>query len=237
MKPLMFLFLRILRWRRKVTYWSRRGVPGPTALPFFGTHLQQFITPMQKVEMERYRAYGRIYGVYDGTKPGLVVGDPTLAKVIMSGTLGLTTFRNRRPVKTSHNIMSNFLSSLEDKRWKEVRALVIKTFTPRRLRELLPVLHEASSRVQQHLAEVAQGPAEVNLKQLFGDYTMDVIARTAFGCVPDKEFTAQASRLFTFPFWRKFLDYTVPKWILDPLGFTVLPKVLCVNSTCPEPLR
>ena len=46
----------------------------------------------------------------------------------------------------------------------------------------------------------------------------------AFGAAPDKYFVKQASALFTFPFWRKFLDYVMPMWALDWAGHTVLPK-------------
>ena len=53
---------------------------------------------------------------------------------------------------------------------------------------------------------------------------MAVISRSAFATEPTEPFVNQASRLFTFPFWRKFLDYVMPKWFLDSVGFTVLPK-------------
>jgi hypothetical protein len=52
---------------------------------------------------------------------------------------------------------------------------------------------------------------------------MDVIAKCAFATESDSHFENNATKLFTFPFWRKFLDYTVPMWLLDFLKFTVLP--------------
>lgn len=144
----------------------------------------------------------------------------------MLGTTAQKVFNDRRAVKTTHDIMANFLSSLEGEEWKRVRQLIAPTFSDVKLRSLLPIMRGCADRMLATLSTVAsKSDPSVDLKDLFGHYTMDVIARTAFGAEPDQQFVEQASALFTFPFWRKFLDYVVPMWILDPLGFTVLPKV------------
>jgi len=147
----------------------------------------------------------------------------------MLGTTAHTVFPDRRAVKTTHDIMANFLSSLEGEEWKRVRALIAPTFSDVKLRSLLPIMHGCAERVLERLATATDSPdASVDLKEVFGHYTMDVIARTAFGAAPDQYFVEQASALFTFPFWRKFLDYVMPMWILDRVGHTVLPKVRIV---------
>jgi cytochrome P450 len=64
---------------------------------------------------------------------------------------------------------------------------------------------------------------EIDLKELYGGYTMNVIAKCAFATEPNNIFVKNATKLFTFPFWRKFLDYAVPMWLLDSIKFTVLP--------------
>jgi len=88
----------------------------------------------------------------------------------------------------------------------------------------VPIMARAAEQTLTTLHNAAITCSELNLKQLFGNYTMEVIAQSAFCTRPNTHFTHQASRLFTFPFWRKFLDYVVPMWILDSLAFTVLPK-------------
>ncbi len=47
---------------------------------------------------------------------GIIVGDPDLIKQIMVKDFHI--FTNRRPVKTTHPIMSKFLSSLVGEEWK-----------------------------------------------------------------------------------------------------------------------
>eukprot|EP00045_Choanoeca_perplexa_P011974 m.128657 g.128657 ORF g.128657 m.128657 type:complete len:513 (+) comp15835_c0_seq4:74-1612(+) len=207
-------------------YWQGRGVGGPTPIPLFGTHLKQFFVPMQVVEKQRYDKYGKIYGIYDGGTPALVVGDPKLIKTIMTGSNALKHFHDRRSVKTDHPVMSKFLSSLQGEEWLRVRNIAVKAFnSDSKLRQLEGHVNTACLDVQDKLAQCDDGKQHVDLKQLWGDYTMDVIASVAFGVVkPTADFVSHASSLFTFPFWRKFLDYTAPKWLLEPLGFTVLPK-------------
>jgi len=221
----------VLYWAttRNHRYWADRGVPGPTPWPLFGTHFSQFFVPMQELETQRFEKFGKIYGVYDGTTPGLIVGDPELIKPIMCGTTALNVFTNRRAVKTTHPVMSKFLSSLEGRPWRRVRSLTTKAFAVPQLKSMIPTMQHAAELMLAHLNAATSnasmsGPVNIDLKRLFGTYTMDVIALSAFATTPDIEFIQQASALFTFPFWRKFLDYVAPMWVLDSFGFTVLPK-------------
>lgn len=161
--------------------------------------------------------------IYDGTTPGLIVGRPDLIKEIMVGKTALDVFPNRRAVKTSHPVMAKFLSSLEDEAWKRVRSITAPTFSSGKLRGMLPFMTDAARDLIATLKASAVSNSDVDMKSLFGTYTMDVIAYSAFATAPTPDFVHQATQLFTFPFWRKFLDYVVPMWALELVGFTVLP--------------
>lgn len=141
----------------------------------------------------------------------------------MCGSTALDVFINRRAVKTTHPVMSKFLSSLEDNEWKRVRSITTPTFTSGKLKILLPIMQSASCKMLKTLGKLADSNQEVDLKRLYGTYTMNVIANSAFATKPDAEFVHQASLLFTFPFWRKFLDYVMPMSLLEFFRFTVLP--------------
>lgn len=154
----------------------------------------------------------------------MIVGDPDLIKQIMIGSTALDVFINRRAVKTTHPVMSKFLSSLEDSEWKRVRSITTPTFSSGKLKTIFPIMKSASDKMLGTLGEFADQQKDVDLKQLFGNYTMDVIAYSAFATMPDEVFVRQASLLFTFPFWRKFLDYVMPMWLLELFNFTVLPQ-------------
>lgn len=142
----------------------------------------------------------------------------------MCGSTAQDVFINRRAVKTTHPVMSKFLSSLEDSEWKRVRSITTPTFSSGKLKTIFPIMKSASDKMLKTLGESADQQKDVDLKELYGNYTMDVIANSAFATMPDEVFVRQASLLFTFPFWRKFLDYVIPMWLLELFGFTVLPK-------------
>ncbi|CAG2117969.1 unnamed protein product, partial [Medioppia subpectinata] len=42
-----------------------------------------YFTSMPELELQRYKKYGKIYGVFEGNKPILRIGDPELVKQIM----------------------------------------------------------------------------------------------------------------------------------------------------------
>lgn len=134
-------------------------------------------------------------------------------------------FTNRRPVKTTHPIMSKFLSSLVGEEWKRVRSIVTPTFTGTKMKQIFHTMKDSSNDMLDQLEDAAaRQNGEVDLKKLYGDYTMNVIAKCAFATEPNNVFVKNATKLFTFPFWRKFLDYAVPMWLLDSIKFTVLPS-------------
>lgn len=49
--------------------------------------------------------------------------------------------------------------------------------------------------------EATRENTEIDLKILYGDYTMDVIAKCAFATNTVSNFVSNATKLFTFPFW------------------------------------
>ena len=56
--------------KKKYSYWSSRGIAGPRSLPFLGNILPMFMRrSMDEVEMELARKYGKVCGLYYGTKP------------------------------------------------------------------------------------------------------------------------------------------------------------------------
>ncbi|OWA55397.1 putative Cytochrome P450 3A24 [Hypsibius exemplaris] len=138
--------------------------------------------------------YTQITRNYEGTKPGLIVADPVLLKDIM--VKYSATFYNHRSVKTTHPVMSNFLSSLEDSPWKRVRGLVRKTFKPRELKSVHHLLQDSCLALIASLDHAAATGSDIDLKNLFGAYTMEVISRSCFATVPDEEFVKNPSSLF-----------------------------------------
>lgn len=66
----------------KYSYWRRRGIKGPTPLPFFGNTLESFFRDIRDVDLGRPQKYGQVYGLYMGTIPVLTICDPEIIKHI-----------------------------------------------------------------------------------------------------------------------------------------------------------
>lgn len=72
----------IYSYKKTYTFWSRRGVKGPTPLPFFGNALTYILNPLPDMDMMNRKIYGRMYGVYDGTTPVLFISDPEIIEKV-----------------------------------------------------------------------------------------------------------------------------------------------------------
>lgn len=65
--------------------------------------------------------------------------------------------------------------------WKRIRAVSSPTFTSGKLRKMFPLVNECVDYLLTAFDRCAKGDGEANLKNIFGDLTMDVICRCAFG--------------------------------------------------------
>src|SRR5690606_29916397 len=125
----LFIFFSIFgRYlRKKYSYWSSRGIPSPPTLPFLGNFVTRALTPSDKYQLDLVRKYGKIYGVYNGTKQVLNVADPEAIKQMMIKDFHL--FVNRRQLSVYHEIFNLNLFNLEGDDWKRVRSITTPAFT------------------------------------------------------------------------------------------------------------
>ncbi|CAG2174462.1 unnamed protein product [Oppiella nova] len=81
-------------WRNALSYWKDRHIPGPKPIPIVGNYLNNALKVRPFVEMEWYKTYGKVYGLYILSKPRLTVADPELIKQIL--VKDFDAFRNRQ---------------------------------------------------------------------------------------------------------------------------------------------
>ncbi|XP_077880899.1 cytochrome P450 3A21-like isoform X2 [Ictidomys tridecemlineatus] len=76
----IFLVLLYLYGTYSHGLFKKLGIPGPTPLPLFGTLLyyrKGFGNMMSNVK------YGKMWGLYDGQQPVLVITDPEMIKTVL----------------------------------------------------------------------------------------------------------------------------------------------------------
>ncbi|RWS14119.1 cytochrome P450-like protein, partial [Dinothrombium tinctorium] len=163
---------------KKFNVWKAQNVRGPTPIPIFGNFADSLFKPMQFVDMERANKYGRIYGVYDGTVPSLVVSDPDLLKQVLVKNFNL--FPNRRPFEVNDPIAERALDLLRDEEWKRIRSIVTPTFSSGKIRRMKPLIMQCVQNTLHYLDEVAARNEHLNLKSFWDQFTLSVIAKCCF---------------------------------------------------------
>uniref|UniRef100_A0A8C0WFJ2 unspecific monooxygenase n=1 Tax=Castor canadensis TaxID=51338 RepID=A0A8C0WFJ2_CASCN len=139
---------------------------GPKPLPFLGT-----ILGFADFDVECYKKYGKMWGLYDGPQPVLAVTDTDMIKTVFVKEC-YSVFTNRRPFGPV-GFMKKAVSISEDEEWKRIRTLLSPTFTSGKLKEMLPIITQYADVLVKNLKMKAEKDNTVTMKDIFGAYSMD----------------------------------------------------------------
>ena len=119
------------------------------------------------------------YRVYNGLKPGLVVGEPELIKDIL--VKDFHNFTDRTNGRRIHPILRQHLVNAEGEQWRRVRGIVSPTFSSGKMKRMYPLIKGCLNEFLEALDVIASEGKDLDVKLAYGNYTMDVIATCAFG--------------------------------------------------------
>nr|XP_048289421.1 cytochrome P450 3A11-like isoform X2 [Myodes glareolus] len=162
--------------------FKKQGIPGPKPLPILGT-LLNYYKGIWKFDVECYKKYGKIWGLFDGPTPMFIITDPDMIKKVLVKE-SYSVFTNRRVIGPV-GVMSKAIALSKDEEWKRLRALLSPTFTSGKLKEMFPIIEEYGDILVKYLRREAEKGKPLNMKEVFGAYSMDVITSTAFGVSVD----------------------------------------------------
>ncbi|XP_042542689.1 cytochrome P450 3A9-like [Dipodomys spectabilis] len=211
--------------------FKKLGIPGPKPLPFLGTILG-YRKGIVIYDVECYKKYGKLWGLYDGRQPLLAITDPDVIKTVLVKEC-YSTFTNRPPFGPT-GFMKNAVSISEDEDWKRIRTLLSPTFTSGKLKEMFPIIREFSDGLVENLRPQAEKGKPVALRDIFGAYSLDVITGTSFGVNidslnnPQDVFVEKVKRLLKFSFFDPVLfsvalfPFLTP--VYEALNISVFPK-------------
>ncbi|XP_032823098.1 cytochrome P450 3A56-like [Petromyzon marinus] len=158
-------------------FFKRLNIPTPRPYPFIGTFLE-YRKGWFNFDMECREKFGKIWGIYDGRSPVLMVADPSLYKTILVKDC-YSTFTNRRNFQLN-GPLNDALTVVEDEKWKRIRSVLSPVFSTGKLKEVFPIVkHYGDLLVQQAELKCNAGQS-FDAKKLLGAYSMDVITSTAF---------------------------------------------------------
>ncbi|XP_005003758.2 cytochrome P450 3A14-like isoform X1 [Cavia porcellus] len=182
METWVFLVLCLLLLYVYGTYtyghFKKLGIPGPKPLPFLGNVLS-YAQGSWKIDVECYKKYGSIWGLFEGRQPVLLIMDPDIIKTVLVKEC-YSTFTNRREIRPAVLMKKSVLLS-QDEQWKRIRTLLSPTFTSGKLKEMFPIIEHYGDMLLKNLTRAAEKDVPVPIKDIFGAYSMDVIIGTSFG--------------------------------------------------------
>lgn len=112
----ILLYFSFSYLKKKYSYWSEQGVPGPKPIPFLGDLHKRFTANEIQFEIDMAAKYGKTYGTYIGLSPSLITSDPELLKKVF--VKDFPAFVNRFKFDAIHEMWGeNLLFSLDEK-WK-----------------------------------------------------------------------------------------------------------------------
>ncbi|XP_063299127.1 cytochrome P450 3A9-like [Pelobates fuscus] len=158
-------------------FFKKLGIPGPTPLPFIGTFLE-YRKGVLQFDMECFKKYGKLWGLYDGRQPVLAIMDPVIIKAILVKEC-YTNFTNRRNFGLN-GPMESALTIAEDEQWKRIRHVLSPTFTSGRLKEMFHIMKEYSNVLVKNLQVYVDKNEPCVIKDVTGAYSMDVVTSTSF---------------------------------------------------------
>ncbi|KFM82972.1 Cytochrome P450 3A30, partial [Stegodyphus mimosarum] len=219
----------ILRYYRKNDdYWEKRGVTFVPRDDIITVIRNMCFKPMHEMALN-LRKHGKVVGAFEFRSPFLAIADPELAKEILVKDFHLFASR-REDFLTGDPIFDNMVSVLGGETWKRVRTIITPAFTSRKMRKMSHIMNDCAKTVLKTLEKHAVSKEPVDCKRLFGAFTMDVIATSAFATKidshndPDNIFVKNVRKAFgEFTGLRLLLFFFLPNWLRLTFGFRSLP--------------
>ncbi|KAL1418762.1 hypothetical protein MTO96_025791 [Rhipicephalus appendiculatus] len=190
-----FCVLCYLYASRNRNYWKSQGVPSEPYALIFGPPLKLLHKPIHEIDAERYDKYGRFFGAFESNKLLLFVAEPELVKKVLVNDFG--SLPNRRTFTFLDPLLDNMIAFATGE--QELVYLLIM----HRLTQMNSLIDECALITTEHLKKAASNEEDIDVKQLFGHYTLDVIARCAFGTRLDShadqtnEFVTKSTHAFS----------------------------------------
>ncbi|KAJ6659734.1 hypothetical protein lerEdw1_018449 [Lerista edwardsae] len=210
--------------------FKKLDIPGPTPWPFIGTALG-YRKGVLTYDRECFEKYGKIWGLYDGRQPVMVVTDIPIIKAVLVKEC-YSVFTNRRIFGPTGRLKSA-ISIAEDDHWKKIRTILSPTFTSGKLKEMFPIINHHVKILLKSVQQRAEGDDVVDIKQLLGAYSMDVITSTSFGVNtdsinnPEDPFVKEARKLTKFDLFSPIFillyifPFTSP--LMNKMNWTIFP--------------
>lgn len=201
------LFTYVLIRAYKVTkYWEKRGIPHVKPLLFLGNSAKSLFLKLNIGELHQNICQQfpnePVVGYYDYTKPVLLVKDVDLIeKILIKDFVHFTD--HGFEIDEKQNPLDTSLFTMTGKRWRALRIKLSPIFTSGKLRYMFGPMNDCGNALLTLLDSEQQ---DVEIKDILGRFSMDVIGSCAFGidagnlAQPENEFRRMGRKQFEMDF-------------------------------------
>jgi len=87
-------------------------------------------------DFKKVRKYGKVYGIFDGLQPNLIITDAELIKNIFvrDSNYFLNHMNLQDPEDRRFNAVRKMVFFLRDKEWRDVRSSITRAFSPTKIK-------------------------------------------------------------------------------------------------------
>lgn len=182
------LVATLLFWwlRRAFTFWNDKGITHLTFRQYMRFLYDLYTKPVNKVIIQAYNQYGRVYGSYQGLAPTLVVGDPDILREVM-----VTKFKNFSDRSLSQSlgteVWKKSIMNLSGEEWKKARTIFTPALTATRLKTILVKVKTVAGKMTSRVKEAAAKDELVNFSGLATNTALDITAALNYSIDIDSE--------------------------------------------------
>ncbi|CAL7950315.1 unnamed protein product [Xylocopa violacea] len=165
-------------------FWKNRKVPGPKPEVAFG-NVRKVMFGNESLADLLTRVWNEyrnepLVGIFLRRQPVLVIRDPDLIKDVL--IKNFSTFVNRDYIKTDRaDPLTDNLFTLEEKRWRPLRAQLSPVFTSGKLKGMFSLILQCSNHLESYLDKLVEKMEPVEVREVAAKFTTDVIGSCAFG--------------------------------------------------------
>ena len=142
---LLFIITALIYWMgiSNHSLISHVRLPGPKPWPYVGNLFDAMYKHggLHKAFMAYNKEYGKVYKMYLGRDPIIVVSDVEMLQQIL--VTDFEKFRNRPEFISGNAPLNKGLFGARDNDWKRARSILTPTFSASKLKEIVPIIEEA----------------------------------------------------------------------------------------------
>lgn len=170
-------------------FFQRLGIQGPRPTFFLGNVADFARTQRISVSIHNWtKQFGRIYGYFEGHTPVLVISDPDILEKIFLQHFSKFHSRRQFPLEDRSTENGIHLFSAADGDWRRQRSIFNPTFSPLKIKRMLPMINDCISNLLIKLEECRANDASgFDIYKVYKALTMDLIWRCCFGIQTDMQ--------------------------------------------------